>query len=137
MPSNRGWVLVVDDDDDYRDAIVETLEDAGYAALGVPSAEQALEAIRGEPSLVLADLRMPGVDGSQLLTTMQAKLGSRVPPVVFLTGTFPSMIENISAPVLSKPVDFDRLLSMVGQHCPRQEGFDSAPGGRRFGCSIE
>jgi CheY-like chemotaxis protein len=111
--------LVVDDDDDYREAIVTTLEDAGYPALGVASGEQALDAIHDEPCLVLVDLRMPRMDGSELLTAMQAELGSRMPPVVFLTGAFPSMIENIAAPVLSKPVDVDRLLSVVGHHCPR------------------
>jgi CheY-like chemotaxis protein len=111
--------LVVEDDDDYREAIVETLEEAGYRALGVASGEQALDAIHDEPFLVLVDLRMPRMDGSELLTAMQAELGSRMPPVVFLTGAFPSAIENIGAPVLSKPVDVDRLLSVVGHHCPR------------------
>lgn len=110
--------LVVDDDDDYREAIVETLEEAGYRALGVASGEQALDAIHDEPFLVLVDLRMPRMGGSELLTAMQAELGSRMPPVVFLTGAFPSMLENIAAPVLSKPVDVDRLLSVVGHHCP-------------------
>ena len=86
--------LVVDDDDDCREAIVTTLEEAGYRAVGVASGEQALDAIHDEPFLVLADLRMPRMDGSELLTAMQAELGSRMPPVVFLTGAFPSMIEN-------------------------------------------
>jgi len=110
---------VVDDDDDHRDAVVETLEDAGYRALGVASGEQALQAIHDEPFLVLADLRMPRMDGSELLTAMQAELGSRMPPLVFLTGASPSTIENTAAPVMSKPVDADRLLSVVGQHRPR------------------
>jgi CheY-like chemotaxis protein len=113
-------VLVVDDDDDYREAMVETLEDAGYRALGVASGDRALEAIHDEPFLVLADLRMPRMDGCELLTAMQAELGPRLPPVVFLTGVSPSMIENIAAPVLSKPVDIDELLNVVARRCPRE-----------------
>ena len=116
--TRSAWVLVVDDDDDCREAIVETLEEAGYRALGVASGQRALEAIHDDPFLVLADLRMPGMNGSELLTAMQAELGSRMPPVVFLTGADPSMIENLAAPVLSKPVDPDQLLSVVGHHCP-------------------
>ena len=112
------WVLVVDDDDDHREAMVETLEDAGYRALGIASGDQALEAIHDQPFLVLTDFRMPGMNGSELLTAMQAELGSRMPPVVFLTGASPSLIENIAAQVLSKPVDLDQLLSVVGHHCP-------------------
>ena len=111
--------LVVDDDDDCREAIVATLEEAGYRALGVASGEQALDAIHDEPCLVLVDLRMPRMDGSELLSAMRAELGSRMPPVVFLTGALRSMIENISAPVLSKPVDVDRLLSVVAHHFSR------------------
>src|ERR1035438_4190701 len=80
MLSNPRWVLVVDDDDDLRDVMVETLEDAGYRAVGVASGSQALKAIHDEPFLVLADLRMPRMDGSELLNAMQAELGSRVPP---------------------------------------------------------
>lgn len=114
------WVLVVDDDDDYRDAMVETLEDGGYRALGVASGEQALEAIHDEPFLVLADLRMPRMDGAEFLTAMEAELGSRLPPLVFLTGASPSMIENMAAPVLSKPVDFDQLMTVVGRYCPHK-----------------
>lgn len=117
--TRSGWVLVVDDDDDHRDAIVETLEDAGYRARGVASGDQALAAVHDKPFLVLADLRMPRMNGSELLTAMQAELGPRVPPVVFLTGAVTSMIENIAAPVLSKPVDIDQLLGVVGHHCPR------------------
>ena len=111
--------LVVDDDDDYREAIVTTLEEAGYRAVGVASGEKALDAIHDEPFLVLADLRMPRMNGAELFTAMQAKLGPRMPPVVFLTGASPSTIENIAAPILSKPVDADRLLSVVSGHCPR------------------
>src|SRR5678810_573166 len=62
--------LVVEDDDDYRAAIVETLEEAGYRALGVASGEKALDAIHDEPFLVLVDLRMPRMDGSELVTAM-------------------------------------------------------------------
>ena len=113
------WVLVVDDDDDHRDAMVDILEDAGYRAVGVASGAQALEAVHDQPFLVLSDFRMPEMDGSELLAAMKAELGSRVPPVVFLTGALQSMNENISAPVLSKPVDIDQLLSVVDHHCPR------------------
>jgi len=118
MLSNPRWVLVVDDDNDHRDVMVETLEDAGYRAVGVANGGQALKAIHDEPFLVLADLRMPGMDGSELLNAMQAELGSRVPPVVFITGASPWTIEHVSAPVLSKPIDIDQLLSVVGRHSP-------------------
>ena len=124
------WVLVVDDDDDLRDVTVDTLEYAGYRVLGVASGELALAAIHDSPFLVLADLRMPRMDGLQLLRAMQAELGARVPPVVFLTGASTSMTGHLDAPVLSKPVDVDELLNMVARHCPHELlGGDPRPAG--------
>lgn len=118
--SGSGWVLVVDDDDDLRDVTVDTLESAGYRALGVASGELALAAIHDAPCLVLADLHMPLMDGFQLLAALRAELGSQVPPVVFLTGALTSMTGYIDAPVLSKPVDIDELLNLVARHCPQE-----------------
>lgn len=117
---SAGWVLVVDDDDDLRDVTVDTLEYAGYRALGVASGELALAAIHDAPFLVVADLRMPRMDGFQLLNAMRAELGASVPPVVFVTGALTSMKGHIDTPVLSKPVDVDELLNMVARHCPHE-----------------
>jgi len=115
-----GWVLVVDDDDDLRDVTVDTLEYGGYRALGVASGELALAAIHDAPFLVVADLRMPRMNGFQLLSAMRAELGASAPPVVFVTGALTSMQGHTEAPVLSKPVDVDELLNMVARHCPRE-----------------
>ena len=57
-------VLVVEDDDRIRLSMVLALEDEGYAAEGVPTAEQGLLSQRADPAdVVLVDLMLPGIDG--------------------------------------------------------------------------
>jgi CheY-like chemotaxis protein len=113
-----GWVLVVDDDDDNRDATVDLLNDAGYDARGVSGGTDALAALRGErPCLVLVDLIMRDMDGRELLLEARRRLEAPLPPFVFVTGAGPSKLEDISGLILTKPVDVDRLLGVVALHC--------------------
>ena len=69
-PSNgrAGQVLVVDDDGDARELLSLLLRDAGFDVEQAPDGPAALQIMeRHVPALVLADLRMPGLDGLQLL----------------------------------------------------------------------
>ena len=111
------WVLVVDDDEDNRDSVVEMLQGAGYIATAAPEGTAALR-MMGEsaPALVVSDLRMPGMDGRELLTRTRLLLGSSAPPFVFLTGLAPEFAD-VAATFVSKPCDFDKLLGVVGRHC--------------------
>jgi two-component system C4-dicarboxylate transport response regulator DctD len=105
-----------DDDDDTRDSVVDALQDAGYTVTAAPGATAALR-MMGEaaPALVVSDLRMPGMDGRELLTRTRQLLGSSVPPFVFLTGLAPEFAD-VAATFVSKPCDFDQLLGVVGRH---------------------
>jgi CheY-like chemotaxis protein len=53
---------------------------------------------------------------------MQAELGARLPPVVFITGSDAAITKNIAEPVLSKPVSVDALLDVLRRHCPSPLG---------------
>ncbi len=111
------WVLVVDDDEDNRESIVEMLQDAGFIATAAPEGSVALR-MMGEsaPALVVSDLRMPRMDGRELLTRTRRLLGSSAPPFVFLSGLAPEF-SDVAATFVSKPCDFDRLLGVVRRHC--------------------
>jgi CheY-like chemotaxis protein len=111
------WVLVVDDDEDNRDSVVEMLKDAGYVATAAPEGTAALRMMReSAPALVVSDLRMPGMDGRELLTRTRQLLGPSAPPFVFLTGLAPEFADA-AATFVPKPCDFDQLLGVVGRHC--------------------
>jgi two-component system C4-dicarboxylate transport response regulator DctD len=111
------WVLVVDDDEDNRDSVVDVLQGAGYVANAAPGGTAALRMMgRSAPAVVVSDLRMPGMDGRELLTRTRQLLGASAPPFVCLTGLAPEFADA-AATFVSKPCDFDQLFGVVGRHC--------------------
>ena len=111
------WVLVVDDDEDNRDSVVDVLQGAGYIATAAPGGTAALRMIReSAPAIVVSDLRMPGMDGRELLTRTRQLLGSSAPPFIFLSGLAPEFAD-VAATFVSKTCDFDQLLGVVARHC--------------------
>jgi len=79
-------ILVVDDDQCYRESLKEVLDGAGYLSKIAQSAPEALEvASRLTPSLVLLDVAMPGIDGIQLLRYFRSRHVFRQMPVIILS----------------------------------------------------
>lgn len=86
MKFNRATaVILVEDDDDFRHTLAERLSLEDFDVQSFPSAEPALRAIDADfPGVVVADLRMPGLDGRQLLSRLQVL--DPTLPVVLMTG---------------------------------------------------
>ena len=77
-------ILVVDDEIRLADVLTVALSDLGYQAIAAENASEALEILKNEQiDLVLSDLRMPGMDGRQLLNQIKAKYPTI--PVVMIT----------------------------------------------------
>src|ERR1041385_6552570 len=80
-------VLIVDDEPAIREIFSLVLREAGY---GVETAEHALEAmcavVRKRPDLVLADIRMPIVDGKALVAELKGSQDTKDIPIVAITG---------------------------------------------------
>ena len=81
-------ILVVDDDDQFRNMLMEVLGSLDYFPIGVEDGEQALNQLKIQDfDLVISDIRMPNMDGLTLLKNI--KQTSPELPVVMITG-FPS-----------------------------------------------
>jgi len=112
-----GAVLVVDDDVAVGTVLAALLVQAGMKAAHVTSGAAALESLEARPTdVVVTDLRMPGMDGMQLL----ARVTARWPdvPVVVLTahGTIPVAVEAMRAGAsdfLLKPFDREQIVYVV------------------------
>jgi CheY-like chemotaxis protein len=80
--SQEPKVLVVDDDLDWREYVLHSLEELGYAAEGVATGEEALQRLGSAPySVLLLDVNMPEMGGEEVVTRLPAK----GPHVVFVT----------------------------------------------------
>ncbi len=112
-------ILVVDDEDDIRAEIVEYLGYKGYTCVDASGVGPALEALHGDSQLavVLTDLKMPGRDGLELITTAKSEI-TRELEFIVLTG-HGGKSEAIGAlrlganDFLEKPIDLGHLLHIV------------------------
>ena len=110
-------VFVVDDDQDIRDVITQTLDDEGYHVVPFSDGEEALEAIyRAQPRLVLLDLMMPKVSGWDVLQQLRAQSRTVALPVVLISASrelIRTCDELGASACLAKPFDLDRLVAVV------------------------
>ncbi len=110
-------VFVVDDDEAMRDSLDFLLSSAGCAVRTFEAAERLLEALTdGNCGCVVTDVRMPGVDGLELLRRIKAARPSL--PVVIITGhgDVPLAVEAMklgAADFVEKPFDDERLIGVV------------------------
>jgi two-component system response regulator FlrC len=118
--STRAPILVVEDDAALREALVDSLEIAGYSVIDAVDAESALAQIgRRAPGLVLSDVQMPGMDGHALLRTLKRTHPGL--PVVLMTayGQIEKAVDAMrsgAADYLPKPFEPDRLLDIIARH---------------------
>ena len=127
MDDNRQTVLFVDDDEAVGQTLVarleqweprsDALDSKRFEAIHVPSGEKALEFLaNGFADVVLADLRMPGMDGLELLQRIQRDHPGM--PVVMLTGmgSISVAVEAMkrgAADFIEKPWNYDELVASL------------------------
>jgi two-component system nitrate/nitrite response regulator NarL len=114
-----GPILVVDDDDGVRDFVSDLLERAGYATKQVATGEEALAAAQADrPSLVLLDVRLPGLSGYEVLYSLRERFGDGL-PVVFVSGERTEAFDRVAGlqlgadDYLSKPFAPDELIARL------------------------
>src|SRR3982074_187638 len=85
----RPHLLVVDDEAGIRESLSSILTDEGYDVESAASAEEALErAAAGDIEVVLLDVWLPGIDGLEALSRLQAS--PRPPAVIMISGPGPN-----------------------------------------------
>lgn len=113
-------ILIVEDDEDSRDAYLEFLESLGFRVSGVGTGEDAVAAARTTRfDAVLLDLTLPDVDGRVLCDRLQELAAPRVVPVLALTGHSLDAGERARfTMVMQKPVDLDALAEWLRTIAP-------------------
>ena len=109
--STHGRILVVDDQQNNRDVLERHLARQGYAVECAPDGQRALAALaHGTYDLVLLDVRMPGLDGHEVLRRIKEDPATRDTPVVMISAadelaTIAACIEGGADDFLPKPFD--------------------------------
>jgi len=113
-------ILVVDDDLELCTMLSRFLERHGYKVHSAQDALQALDIIDRHPiGLVLTDYMMPHMDGIRFAETLRADPKNADLPVILLSAFHSDELADRGlrrgiAMALPKPIDFNRLLTLVG-----------------------
>ena len=114
-------VLLVDDDEDIRDIVGEILADHGFSVHVAHNGREALRALdelRTPPRLILLDLMMPELDGTQFLAVLDEHPAHGGIPVVVVTASrkdAPRGVRDKVAGWLPKPVEYEDLVASVSR----------------------
>jgi DNA-binding NtrC family response regulator len=113
----RGKLLLVDDDDSLRRVAEYQLADAGFAVTACGSAEEALEAVRGDGfELVVSDLLMPGMSGIELLERVRVLRPECAVVIITAHGDVSSAVRAMqlgAVDFIEKPFSGERLVVSV------------------------
>lgn len=109
-----GYCLVVDDDDDIREATRDVMERHGYDVVAVSSGAEALSfLIRDTPTLVLLDLQMEDMNGWEVLGALRNNPRFEDVEVIVVTGCDGAVAPGVR--VLRKPFKIESLFSLIGK----------------------
>ena len=119
MGKRQANVLLVDDEEQFLDALTQRLETRGLKVKAVTNGEDAVKQVIDQNfDAIVVDLAMPGIDGIETLKRIKEKRPDL--EIIMLTGhaTVKSGIEAMKLGAddfLEKPVDFNVLLEKIGE----------------------
>jgi len=119
-------VLIAEDDSELRELLALVLEHAGYKVCQCSNGEQLLAQLNQQPAfdLVISDIRMPGLNGLEVLAQRNKKMPQ--PPFICMTAfgdeqTHRKARHLGAVATIDKPFDLDELMELVAHVCLRNE----------------
>ena len=115
-------VLVVDDESESRTLLTEVLRSEGFAVRAADRGELALASLAaGKPELILLDIRMPGLDGFEVIQRLKESEATKDIPVILLSasGEVSDRIKGLrlgAVDFVTKPFQPEELLARVRTH---------------------
>jgi DNA-binding NtrC family response regulator len=128
--TTKGRILVIDDEVNAATALETLLRDDGYEVNKATDAKSALVLLeKTEPEVVLTDLRMPGIDGIELLGRVKAIRPETMVIVMTAYGTVKTAVRAMklgAEDYLGKPIDVDELELVLQKTLERKHLLDEA-----------
>src|SRR5687768_3973268 len=117
MAENAKHLLLVDDEAALREAIAERLADHGFVVEQAASGEEALARLADFAfDIIITDLRLPGVDGRDVLAAALERYPDIIAIIITGFGTVKDAVNAIkqgAADFITKPFQFDALLHVL------------------------
>lgn len=118
-------ILVVEDDDDFRSLVSETLREDGYEVATARGGNEALEWLRTKtaPSLILLDFHLPEMTGAQFLEIRRNEPALAEVPVVLMTGDVRTLDDPAchgADALIKKPMSREVLVATLRALVPMQ-----------------
>ena len=127
----RDLILIVDDDEDIREALAMILEKRGYEAIAAANGRLGLDRLAEgvRPAVILLDLMMPTMNGWDFIRHISQDEALARIPVVVLTG-YSKMAGDVPIPgtaaILGKPIEVPMLLDLLaGLRSPTGTGLEA------------
>jgi len=114
-------ILIVDDEAPIAELLADVLQDEGYSVrVARDGASALLEIIKRPPALVLLDVAMPVMLGSDLLVYLRRHGFSDLPIIIMTAGLSPLVyLAQGATEVLPKPFDVNTVVEKVARYLPR------------------
>jgi CheY-like chemotaxis protein len=113
-------VMVVEDDPDLREMMAHLLAFEGFEAQVASNGHEALQLLKNNltPGVIVLDLMMPVMDGWTFRERQRRDASLANIPVIVVTAAPHAATHTLDVEeILSKPVDFDRLVNCIRTHC--------------------
>jgi CheY-like chemotaxis protein len=118
-PITMSKILLVEDNEDNSDMLTRRLERRGYEVMLATDAETAIQLAQSSgPSLILMDMRLPGMDGWTATATLKGSPDTNTIPIIglsahALTGDRDKAFAAGCDDYETKPVEFPRLIEKI------------------------
>lgn len=117
MPDVQKIVLIVEDDKDAQDFLCALLQFKGYQVYAVSTGDAAVKAARRlNPSLILMDLCLPGIDGFEATRQIRKLEGFAKTPIIAVTALYGEGEAALRAgctEIIPKPVEVESLSRVI------------------------
>ncbi len=120
MSTNKNKILIIEDEQDIREAIVAVLEDQFTVLTAATGLSGLKEAIRNKPDLIVLDLNLPDLDGYQVCKSLREDSDFKTIPIIILTA-FNESDDRVRAfnmgadDYLAKPFSNVELISRINR----------------------
>jgi CheY-like chemotaxis protein len=114
-------ILLIDDEKDFVDLVKKFLEMRGYAVMPAYNGIDALEKMKELPDMVLLDIKMPDMDGFEVLRHLKSNPDIANAPIIMLTSKAEtdSIFESQrlwASDYVIKPINLEDLLTLIKRY---------------------